>query len=315
MDLRNDVKTITEKYGPPGYENEKGKLSRLNENFWAAYYARQKEKIIYEPGEQEFYEFDPGAGIFVPKSSDLIRKELSAMILEGAQQWDGFNALEQFRNERPLSGVLKHLRGIVEERDFFCPPCHSVHLGNCTLKFSQDGSDFTTEGFSPSHRSRNRSPINYQPGADCPKFREHMLGHLGEDDRLLLQKYAGQCLLGRNLTQRFVLLDGIGGASKGSFVLTINGIIGQKNVYELRTEQLAQRFEIGRMIRRTLLVGSDVKGNFLEHPSAHRIKSLVGGDLLEAELKGSNHRFEIYGIFNLLISSNTRLHLRVEGDL
>jgi putative DNA primase/helicase len=68
------------------------------------------------------------------------------------------------------------------------------------------------------------------------------------------------------------------------------------------------------MIGRTLLVGSDVKGNFLEHPSAHRIKSLVGGDLLEAELKGSNHRFEIYGIFNLLISSNTRLHLRVEGD-
>jgi putative DNA primase/helicase len=97
---------------------------------------------------------------------------------------------------------------------------------------------------------------------------QSILGHVCEDDRLLLQKYAGQCLLGRNLTQRFGILDGVGASSKGSFVLTISGVIGQKNVYELRTNMLAERFEIGRMIGRTLLVGSDVKGNFLSRPGA-----------------------------------------------
>jgi phage/plasmid-associated DNA primase len=125
-----------------------------------------------------------------------------------------------------------------------------------------------------------------------------------------LQKYGGQCLLGRNLTQRFGILDGVGASSKGSFVLVISGVIGPKNVYELRTSMLAERFEIGR----TLLVGSDVKGNFLSQPGAYRIKSIVGGDALEAELKASNKRFTVHGIFNLLITSNARLRILLEGD-
>jgi hypothetical protein len=44
-----------------------------------------------------------------------------------------------------------------------------------------------------------------------------ILGHVEHDDRLLLQKYAGQRLLGRNLIQRILVLDGEGGASKGAF--------------------------------------------------------------------------------------------------
>ena len=66
-----------------------------------------------------------------------------------------------------------------------------------------------------------------------------------------------------------------------------------------------------QMLGRSLLVGSDVKGNFLHLLGAYRIKSLVGGDKLEAELKRSNHRFELYGNFNIMITSNTRLHVRM----
>jgi hypothetical protein len=144
MNAQIDIKAIIQEFGPPAYENDKGKLSKLNENFWAAYYASQREKIIFEPDERAFYDFDSSAGIFVPKSSDLIRKELSALVLDGAQTWNGFQALEQFRSERNLSGALTFLRGHVEERDFFNTPFHSVHLGNCTLKFEPDGSKFTT---------------------------------------------------------------------------------------------------------------------------------------------------------------------------
>ena len=104
------------------------------------------------------------------------------------------------------------------------------------------------------------------------------------------------------------------GTRKGAFVLTLAGIVGGKNIYELRTSLLAERFEIGRMNGRTLLIGSDVKGNFLSVRGANRIKSLVGGDPLEAEIKCSNHRFTIFGVFNLLITSNSRLRIFLEGD-
>lgn len=117
-----------------------------------------------------------------------------------------------------------------------------------------------------------------------------------------------------NLTQRFIILDGIGGASKSALVGVLNGIVGSQNVYGLRTSLLNERFEIGRMIGRTLLIGPDVKGNFLSESGAHWIKALVGGDPLVAETKNSNQKFTIYGLFNLLITSNVRLQIHLDGD-
>jgi putative DNA primase/helicase len=73
-------------------------------------------------------------------------------------------------------------------------------------------------------------------------------------------------------------------------------------------------FEIGRMVGRTLLVGPDVKGNFLNEPGAHVVKSLVGNDTLEGELKKSNQRFPVRGVFNIFITSNCRLCIYLDGD-
>src|SRR5262249_45114666 len=173
--------SLIQKFGPPGYENDKGKLSRLNEIFWAACYAKTRERIIFEPDEREFYDYEPASGIFIPKSSDLIRTELNAMMLRAAREWSGWAALEQFRSARQLNGVIDHLRGHIEERDFFNHPPPLVHLGNCTLRFEPDGSKFNVEPFSPEHRSRNRSPINYDPKATCPEFERTLLGHINED--------------------------------------------------------------------------------------------------------------------------------------
>jgi phage/plasmid-associated DNA primase len=302
-------KKLVDEFGPPGFEKPKG--MELNEPFWSAYYAEKRTKIIFEPDEKRFYAYDPATGIFVPKSPDTIRTELSTLVQAGAK-WDGYGMLTTLRNEKHLRGILAHLRGQVEARDFFHESLNVVHLGNCTLKFDDGG--FIVEGFSPDHHSRNRSPINYVKNAKCPDFQEKLLGHLPSEDRLLIQKIAGQCLLGRNLIQRFLILDGKSNASKSALIEVITGVVGIKNVYELRTKHLAERFEIGRMIGKTLLTGSDVRSEFLTEQGAYRIKTLVGGDQLEAELKCSNEHFYIYGTFNLLISANTRLRLQLQGD-
>jgi hypothetical protein len=309
-----DLQLLIKKFGPPGYENSKGQLTKLNEPFWAAYYAASREKIIFEPTEGRLYDYRPEAGIFTPQSDDLTRTQLAEHLFNAAHSFTGYSPLEQLRSAQHVKGVIAHLRGQIEKYNFFNQKDYYAHLGNCTLRFTLDGSDFKKEPFSPSHRTRNRSPIIYDPKAQCPIFKEKLLSHLPEDDRLFLQKYSGQCLLGRNLIQRLAILDGIGSASKSAFVLTIAGIIGGDNIYELRTNLLGERFEIGRMIGRTLLIGPDVKGNFLTAKGAHKIKALVGGDPHEAEIKGSNHRFTIYGIFNMFLTSNSRLCVLMEGD-
>jgi phage/plasmid-associated DNA primase len=75
-----------------------------------------------------------------------------------------------------------------------------------------------------------------------------------------------------------------------------------------------ERFEIARIANKSLLLGADVPGNFLSTPSAQRIKSLVGGDLLDCEIKGSMTTFSIRGEFNILVTANTRLRVRIDGD-
>ncbi len=63
-----------------------------------------------------------------------------------------------------------------------------------------------------------------------------------------------------------------------------------------------------------MLLGADVKDSFLSSKGAYKLKALVGGDLLPAELKRSNSRFCVAGRFNVLITSNARLRVRLQGD-
>src|SRR5262249_48638665 len=134
------------------------------------------------------------------------------------------------------------------------------------------------------------------------------------EDITLIQKYGGQCLLGRNLSQSILLLDGVAESCKTTLALSIADTIGRENCTELRTTQLGERFESGAFIGKSLLTAPDVKANFLSHYGASFLKSLVGSDILSAELKRSNCRVELEGVFNVIITSNSRLRVRLEGD-
>jgi P4 family phage/plasmid primase-like protien len=308
------ILAVIEREGQPGYRNMEGWLSKLNQPFWARLHSVE-HTVIFERDEKVFYEYLLLSGLYVSISRAKIRTQISDRLLLASTEWGAsWAGLSRFRGSDGIGGIIDHLQGQVEEEEFFSAEGKKlVHLANCVLVFDQTG-NFTKEEFSPKHHSRNQSPIEYDPKAKCEQFKKRLLGHLRKDDRLMLQKYAGQCLLGRNLIQRFVIADGTGGASKTALLLVIGGIVGVKNVYELRTEHLADRFEIGRMIGKTLLTGADVKSRFLSSKGASKLKSLVGGDFLEAELKNSNHGFTINGYFNVWISCNARLRIALEGD-
>ena len=61
--------------------------------------------------------------------------------------------------------------------------------------------------------SRNRSPIVFDENAKCDRFLNELLyPAVHPDDVVLIQKYFGLCLLGNNLIQRMLILDGRIGA-------------------------------------------------------------------------------------------------------
>jgi len=77
---------------------------------------------------------------------------------------------------------------------------------------------------------------------------------------------------------------------------------------------LNKRFEAARLAGRSLLFGADVNDNFLNEVGASRIKAYTGGDLLDLEFKCSNECGTVEGHFNIFITCNSQLHVRLQGD-
>jgi P4 family phage/plasmid primase-like protien len=134
------------------------------------------------------------------------------------------------------------------------------------------------------------------------------------DDGDLLQRWAGLALFGYNLPQRFLILDGMPNGGKGTLVRIIQALVGIENTYQLRTESLTERFETFRYRGKTLLIGPDVPGDFLMRRGDSMLKVLVGGDPISAEGKGLNGDFHLFGTFNVVMTCNSRLRIRLEDD-
>src|SRR4029434_4417028 len=127
--------------------------------------------------------------------------------------------------------------------------------------------------------------------------------------------FAGMMLLGYNRAQRLLILDGEAGRVKTQFANVMQGIVGMANVTQLRTKHLAERFELFRYLKRTLLVGVDVEADFLSTRGAAVLKGLVGGDWFDAEPKGGTGSFHVAVHSNVVITSNARLKVRLQGDV
>lgn len=305
---------VVERCGNPVFTTDKGKVCGINEPFWAGLMAAENI-IIHEPEERQFYRYDHTTGLFQPETPEALKSETARRMLLESRANPALAVLESFRSDRQLGGIVAHLRGQTEERGAFLPSERNhVHLANGVLVIN--GDECRLEPFSPEFRSRNRSPIPYDPAATCPRFLDELVfPAVAPEDVAVLQKMAGQALLGQNIVQRFTILDGLEGRGKTQFANVIQRITGMANVCQLRTKLLGERFELYRLLRKTLLVGVDVDADFLATRGAAVIKALCGGDWLDAEQKGGNGCHQFQGIFNILMTSNARLKVKLQGDI
>ena len=299
-------------YGEPFYTNDKGALTGINEGYWAGLHA-QENVLLFEKDEKTFYGYHGDTGLYDVESEDAIRIKISSRMLEASRQANVFD-LQKKRTAKTLNSVIAHLRGIVEKHKPFAEPRQVIHLANGVIVFN--GAEAELRPFSAEYRSRNRSPLVFDEHAQCERFlNELVLPAVHPEDVELLQKFAGMYLLGYNRAQRLLILDGEAGRGKTQFANVMQGLVGMANVTQLRTKHLAERFELYRYLKRTLLVGVDVEADFLSTKGAAVLKGLVGGDWFDAEQKGGTGSFQVQGTFNVMITSNARLRVRLQGDV
>ena len=297
-------------WGEPYSVSEKGNIF-LNQMFFVARFALE-HLVLHEPDERRFYTYNASTGAWVLITADAIKITL-------AEDWQRFvqetgeTKLIPKRTNSLLESLVALLRGHTEKRDAFKSSGPVIHCANGMLELSPDRA--TLCEFSPLYHSRNPSPLSWDPSAECPRFLNVLLkSALSADDISLVQRWFGAILLGGNLAQRIMMILGTAAGGKSTLVRIIEAIVGQKNVCQLRTDLLAERFETSRFIGKRLLAGKDVSGNFLQSRGAHVLKALVGDDQLSGELKNLNATPSILGQFDVAITCNSHLRVKLDGD-
>ena len=303
---------LAKEYGQPFYTNKDGKVNGINERYWAALYAREN-RVLYDPDEKTFYLYSEPTGLWEAVTPENIRETISGRILEISREARQFTLEIQITQAR-LNAVVSALKGIVERRGAFKTKQRFIHVANGVIRFADDG-DIQFGEFSPEDYSRNQSPFAFDPAAECPRFLNELIyPAVAPDDADLLQRWAGLALFGYNLPQRFLIVDGTPNGGKGTLVRIVQALVGLTNTYQLRTDCLNERFETYRYRGKTLLIGPDVRGDFLMERGASMLKVLVGGDPISAEGKGLNGDFPMFGVFNIVVTCNSRLRVRLESD-
>jgi P4 family phage/plasmid primase-like protien len=309
---REAAEALAREYGQPFYTNKDGKVNGINERYWAALYAREN-RVLFDPDEKTFYRYAAETGLWETITPDSIRETISRRILEASREAQQFT-LEIQITQNKLKAVVGALMGIAEKRGAFRAKDRFIHVANGVIRLGDDG-DVKFGGYAPEDYSRNKSPFSFDGEAECPRFLNELIyPAVSADDADLLQRWAGLALFGYNLPQRFLILDGTPNGGKGTLVRIIQALVGIENTYQLRTECLNERFETYRYRGKTLLIGPDVAGDFLMQKGASMLKVLVGGDPISGEGKGLNGDFPMFGTFNMVMTCNSRLRIRLEGD-
>jgi hypothetical protein len=315
---RSDLERLEAEYHGAALPNAKGKPCRINERFWAALYSSENH-TIYEPDEDRIYVYQPERGLFVAQHIENLREVMIKrfyQVITDRGAVPAYKVIPKFLTMQNMTGVIGALKGITYKKNAFERTADEpffIHAANCMLVYNQ--CQFHKEEFSPSWRSRNQSPIAYEVDASDEEFRRAFFDpSFPPSEITVIQKYGGQCLLGRNFSQSILLLDGAPQSSKTTLALVISEVVGRDNCTQLRTDHLDSRFETSSFIGKSILLAPDVKANFLSLYGASILKSLVGTDRMVAEFKGSNRRKSFDGIFNVIITSNSRLRAKLEGD-
>jgi P4 family phage/plasmid primase-like protien len=295
-------------------------VTQLNDAFFAAVFGEvghPDAPTYYTQGS--FYRYNTDSGIYDRISDGALESRICALLHRCAKEVNGKKydvgpLMFNLSNSARLGGVIKRAKALLEKLDTFFDNADAAFIpcNNGMLRIE----DRELLPFSQSYHIRNKLDVDYIPGAKCPLFWGKLLGDALELDQIkLAQRWGGMALLGENVDHRILLTMGTSGGGKSTFINAMIGVIGQKNIGELRTDLLFTRFELGNLLGKTTLIGNDVPSDFLLKPGATKLKSMVAGDPMSAEIKGVTGQISVTGDSNVAITSNSVVCVNIDQDL
>ncbi len=214
-----------------------------------------------------------------------------------------------------LVGIEGLAQVVGSELNFPLMDCSLVPCRNVVLRWDEVAMKFIPEEFSPDQYVRSLLSVDYNPEADYQEFKRVVLDEvLSTEDQLMVQRYLGIALMPINLTQNFLLLQGVAGSSKSLLVRLLVEILGDERVFDLDIKDAGQDYALSGLSSQTLLVASESAGDALCTSGAPFVKKAVGGDKIQARLKFINEKRQLCGHYSLIVVSNEHARFHYTGD-
>jgi putative DNA primase/helicase len=132
--------------------------------------------------------------------------------------------------------------------------------------------------------------VDYDPLATCPEFDRFLTQVLPADMVPVVWEVIGYLMYSGNPLHKAVMLMGRGRNGKGTFLRTMNALLGERNVTSVSLQDLVNtRFSTASLFGKIANIAGDIDGTYLE--STATFKAITGQDMISAEHKGRD-RFD-----------------------
>ena len=286
-------------------------VSKLNECFFAGFVTLSLN-LQYHNGS--WYAYSEASGMWQPLTKAALRVLVNNVFIQFGEKMQ-IAQIEDHLSLHFIDSVIGYMGPFPGYENIFNhAPWRAINVRNGTITIGNDGS-VTLHEHSPEFLCRGRIEIDYNPVADYSGFVSEAFGsYVSQPDISVIQRYAGQSVLGRNVSQTFLVISGDAGTGKSQIAKVIERVVGPDNCEGLRTGMLRERFELSRFDGKSLLLAVDECSEALMRRGADVLKALTGGDTLTTEVKCQNEHPKITGDFNVILVSNPDLALNVDDD-
>jgi P4 family phage/plasmid primase-like protien len=218
------------------------------------------------------------------------------------------------KGETTLKEILAKILGIENRESHFRNILHDLKsLSYTNISFSRkiacencllDVETQTTTSFNIDEMAFHEIPVKYDPTAKCPNWEAFIKEVVNPDDLPTIQEWSGFLLLPDYRFHKLLWIYGEGRNGKGRWVITMEAILGEKNVSGIGLEEFDgnHRFALKQLYGKLFNPCSEPTTNRALQTSL--LKKATGQDTIEAEIKGKQGRLSFRNYAKITVLAN-----------
>jgi putative DNA primase/helicase len=295
QEIFNTIKSAYDNAYTFSYKNEiitwnmsEEEQSKIQHAYMSALKDREKkDKARFSNYEKEIIAYYPymkknGAGIVFNYSNGVYKMmsdlEVTNLILNRLDE----DVLWTFRTKKHVGDKFACLLSILPDLELTHDRGEIANVKNGLLNI------YTRElkPHTPNFISLTQFPTTYNLEAQCPVWdscmEAWMDGPEKEENKMLVQQFAGYLLSSSMFFDKALFLVGDGGNGKSTFVNTLAMVIGPEATSYIDLEDLYAQFGMKGLIGKRLNIVEEVPGNYYQ---SNKLKKLISGEEITINIK------------------------------